>query len=175
MTGVVFRFDLDAQVAVGQLAGIQAFYGDLTPLLHDIGNEGEQSTINRFDTNVSPDGVPWEPSLRATLTGTRTLVMTRDLQDSINYQLDGDTVVEWGSGLIYAAIHQGGGTITAKTAGGLAFSLANGNRVVVQSVEMPAREYLGLSPMDQTEILDIVGRHIAAAAQAGVSGPGAAP
>ena len=110
MSGVAFTFSLDAQIAADQLAGIEALYADLTPLMDAIGAEGEQSTVDRFDTNIAPDGTPWKQSLRASIQGGPTLVKTRDLVDSIHYQLDGPNVAEWGSNLIYAAIHQAGGS-----------------------------------------------------------------
>lgn len=152
--------DADVAAALGRIRAIGA---DMVPLWHDIGAEGEDSTRRRFDTNLAPDGTPWTPSLRATVVGGKTLVQDGFLRDSIVYHLDGPDAVEWGSNLIYAAIHQTGGEIHAKTAKGLAFTLATGEFAIVRKVTMPARPYLGLASEDKAEILDIVGRHFSAA------------
>ncbi len=170
MSGAAFSFSIELAPVQGGLAAVRELFEDLTPILDNIGAEGEASTAERFDTNIAPDGTPWAPSLRVQQQGGRTLVLNRDLADSINYQLDGPDAVEWGSGLIYAAIHQAGGEIRARNGGALAFTLATGQFVVVEKVTMPARPYLGLSTGDQAEILDIVSRHITEAAQLGSAG-----
>lgn len=154
---------------VGARAGLAGLIGALTdrrPMLEDIGAELESSTLNRFETNIGPDGKPWKPSLHAKLTGMPTLVNQGHLRDSVHYALDGNDAVEVGAGGVarnYAAIHQVGGTITAK-GGALKFTLANGHFVRAKSVTLPARPYLGLSAADETAILDIVGEHLARAA-----------
>ena len=154
----------DADVLSG-LRKMKAVADDLGPVLADIGAELESSTVKRFVTNVAPDGVPWPPSARAKATGRPTLVQHGDLRDSIHYVVDGDAV-EVGSNLIYAGIHQVGGTISAKGKA-LAFTLHNGPFVMVQSVTIPARPYLGLSSNDNAAVLDIVGEHLARAAVGG--------
>lgn len=152
-----FTLTVDADQVVAGLRALRAFGEDLTPTLEEIGMEGEESTRLRFETNLAPDGTPWKPSLRAQVKGGKTLVENRYLQDSIHYELDGSTAVEWGSNLVYAAIHQTGGTITAKNGKGLSFTLATGEHALVQSVHIPKREYLGLSEENKGVILEIVG------------------
>lgn len=154
----------DANVLAG-LRKMKAVAEDLGPVLADIGAELESSTVKRFVTNVAPDGVPWPPSARALATGRPTLVQFGDLRDSIHYVVDGDAV-EVGSNLVYAGIHQMGGTITAKGKA-LAFTLFNGAFVQTKSVTIPARPYLGMSSNDNAAVLDIVGEHLARAAVAG--------
>lgn len=164
MTGVAFTLTIDD---VGVHAGLSSLYArvtDLTPVLEDIGAELESSTIERFETNIAPDGTPWEPSARARETGTPTLVFNTDLRESIHYVIEGDAV-EVGSNLIYSAIHQTGGTITAKGEA-LAFTLFSGAFVLAQSVSIPKRSFLGMSANDNQRTLDILGRHLALAAGA---------
>ena len=144
------------------LAAMKAVADDLAPVLADIGAELESSTVKRFISNVGPDGVPWSPSARAKAEGTPTLVQHGHLRDSIHYEVAGDAV-EVGSNLIYAGIHQVGGTISAKGEA-LAFTLANGAFVMTKSVTIPARPYLGMSDNDNATVLDIVGEHLARAA-----------
>lgn len=154
----------DANVLAG-LRKMKAVADDLGPVLANIGAELESSTVKRFVTNVAPDGVPWPRSARALATGRPTLVQFGDLRDSIHYVVDGDAV-EVGSNLVYAGIHQMGGTITAKGKA-LAFTLFNGAFVHTKSVTIPARPYLGMSSNDNAAVLDIVGEHLARAAVAG--------
>lgn len=116
-------------------------------LLTPIGAHLEATTMERFETNLAPDGTPWLPSLRAKLTGTRTLVEEGNLRSHI-YHVVSANAVEVGSPDVYSAVHQFGATISAKTSGGLSFRLADGAHRVVQSVEIPARPFLGLSTDD---------------------------
>ena len=157
--GLSFSLDLQMDQISAAAAGIRELTGNLRPMLEDIGMEGETSTMERFETNLAPDGTPWTPSLRATLTGTPTLVDRGHFRDGIHYQVDGDDAVEWGSNAVQARIHQEGGTIVAK-GDGLAFTLASGAFALVKSVTIPARPYLGLSDADQVAIGEIAETHL---------------
>ncbi len=118
-----------------------------TEILEPIGDELRASARERFRDGVGPDGEAWAPSLRVKLNGGQTLLDDGYLQESIRDDVF-DDAVEIGSDRPYAAIHQFGGTITAKTSGGLRFRLADGAHRRVQSVKMPARPFLGLSAED---------------------------
>ena len=125
---------------------------DLRPLMDALGFEGEAQTRRRIETEkTSPDGVPWEPNK----TGNPTLERDGHLLNSITYNLLGDDAVEWGSNRVYAAIHQFGGTITAKDAPYLQFQI-NGQWVRVNKVEIPARPYLGISEKNWQDMADII-------------------
>ena len=67
----------------------------------------------RFRTTRGPDGSAWEKSFRAREEGGQTLSLTRRLRNSITYRAS-QTSVEVGTNVVYAAIHQFGGTIRAK-------------------------------------------------------------
>ncbi|MFN3513457.1 MAG: phage virion morphogenesis protein [Phenylobacterium sp.] len=168
MSGVAITLRLDLEDA-GVRKALSAMIDlgrDLTPVLEDSGAELESSTLERFQTNLAPDGTPWRPSLASQVTGKPTLVGEGFLRDSVNYRLDGTTAVEIGAGGVaadYAAVHQLGATITAK-GGALRFSLATGGFATVKSVTIPARPYLGVSDQDARAIVDIVGDHWARAA-----------
>lgn len=129
------------------------------PIMRGIAAIGENSTRERFATETAPDGTKWEKSLRAKLTGGKTLTMDGHLGDSVTGRHDARTA-EWGVNRIYGAIHQFGGVIKAKTAKGLRFWLPVGSglqqMVVVKQVTMPARPYLGVSADDETDILDMI-------------------
>lgn len=169
MSGVAFTISLDDLQVRGGVAGIRRALTDRRPMLADIGAEIETSTLERFETNIAPDGSAWPQSLHSKVSGKPTLVRDGTLRDSVNFRVDGNDAVEIGAGGAaseYAAVHQVGATITAK-GGALHFTLATGARVTVQSVKIPARPYLGLSAADREAIPQIVGEHLARAAAEG--------
>lgn len=139
---------------------------DATPAMRDIAALGESSTRLRFRSETGPDGRRWKPSLRAQVHGGRTLTRDGHLAGSISANAGSD-YAEWGVNRIYAAIHQFGGVIRAKSAGALRFKLANGGFATVRQVRMPARPFLGVSSDDSRDILDILQRRIEGAAHAG--------
>lgn len=138
------------------------------PLLEDIAWDGENQTKMRFRTETGPDGKKWQDSLRKKLFGGETLTRDGHLGDNISSAAT-DTQAMWGSNRIYAAIHQFGGVIRAKSSKGLAFQLASGDNVVTRQVTMPARPFLGLSDEDKQDIQATVRRYLreAMAAQGG--------
>lgn len=147
----------------GVLAALRRVVGTLadpTPLAAEIAALGENSTRLRFRTQIAPDGSTWKPSLRAQITGGRTLTQDGHLSGSLSAR-HGRNFAEWGVNRIYAAIHQFGGVIRPKTAKALRFQLAGGGFAVVQSVTMPARPYLGLSDDDRSDVLDAIERALA--------------
>lgn len=134
---------------------------DLTPLMDLIGTVLVNGAVERIgQTNVSPDGTPWPKSLRAQLEEGVTLHDSGQLMRSITHEAAPNQVVV-GSNMIYAGIHQTGGVIRAKTAKGLAFTLANGESAVVGSVTIPARPYLGISEAEREEIEEVSLQHFA--------------
>lgn len=100
----------------------------------------EMQTKHRIAAEKSaPDGTPWAPWSDDYATsrhrGHSLLVGDGHLLGSINWQDQGDQI-EVGSNLVYAAIHQFGGTP----------DMAPGPRAI------PARPYLGLSDENVVEI-----------------------
>lgn len=134
------------------LAAIADGFEDTTELMQDIGLFLESDTLDRFDTETAPDGSAWQPSLRAKTEGGKTLSDTSQLRSSITSEA-GNREVAVGTNKIYAGVHQDGATIRAKSAAGLRFQLPGGLgfRRVMQ-VELPRRQFLGLSPEAEVEI-----------------------
>jgi len=145
MAGASLTWDL-AEISAS-LRALSRMGADLNPLLHDIGGELEDSTVMRFDTNIAPDGTPWDPSQHSLDTGMPILVDTTRLRDSIHPEVF-DSALEVGSNVVYARIHQEGGEIE--------FSMGH-------TVEMPERAFLGLSDSDNEAILSIADDHYARA------------
>lgn len=151
MTGA--RIELAGkEETLAELAGTIARTEDKRGLFDAIGAALVVSTQKRFEDETDPEGNPWPASLRKTLMGGRTLTDTSMLVQSITHEATENSVAV-GTNLIYANIHQVGGTIRAKTPAGLRFrSPGNGGWVRKNEVEMPRRAFLGLDADDEAEI-----------------------
>lgn len=117
------------------------------------------STVERFDTQMSPEGVKWKTSVRAREAGGKTLVKTAGLKNSIRSEAN-QSGLAVGTNTIYAATHQlgaSGRTIRPKHAKALRF-MVHGAWVTAKQVriDIPARPYLGLSDEDEEEISEII-------------------
>lgn len=156
MSGISASISVDDAKILSTLKELIAFGGNPAEAMKDIATFGEASTKERFsNTQVGPDGKPWKKSIRAQITGGKTLTLDGHLGDTIGSR-SGRDYAEWGSNRIYAAIHQFGGTIKPKRANALRFRLANGAFVSTKSVIIPARPFLGTSSEDESKILDIL-------------------
>jgi phage virion morphogenesis protein len=134
------------------LGAVIARTDDKRGLFDNIGAGLVVSTQDRFEKESDPEGNPWPESLRKKLMGGRTLTESSRLVSSITHEAT-DDMVAVGTNVIYAAIHQTGGTIKAKTPTGLRFRApGNGGWVTKQSVEMPQRAFLGLDDEDEKMI-----------------------
>lgn len=154
---VTVKFEVKDSKLLAQLANIHFAFDRPAGLYDEIGMALVAATQNRFEKEIDPDGNPWPVSLRAAYSGGKTLTDTARLRGSITHEAT-DSGVAVGTNLIYAAIHQMGGRITAKTKRGLRFrALGNGGWVNKQSVDIPRRAFLGLDAEDEKEIADIVG------------------
>lgn len=150
--------DTAAQAVLGQL---RALAGDLTPLWQEVGDSLVTSTQMRFEAGRGPNGVPWKPSRRAQQEDGRTLIDSGILRTSINRVADADGVTI-GTNIRYAAAHQFGATIRAKTSRGLRFRV--GDRwITKRQVFLPPRPFLGVDDDDRAEILAIATDHLRAA------------
>lgn len=164
-----FEFTLDDAPVLEGLDRLLAGLADPQLLLEQIASYGIASTRERFMTETAPDGSRWAPlnPAYAEMKGGGIEILTRSgaLRSSLNLRL-GLTEVSWGSPMLYSRIHQLGGVIKPKNAAALAFSLGGGrglspvHLVRVQSVTIPARPYLGISPADGEEITAIAGRYL---------------
>ncbi|OOF65135.1 phage virion morphogenesis protein [Rodentibacter sp. Ppn85] len=113
----------------------------------------------RFTAQQAPDGTPWTPLkdwYRESKKKNADKILTLDghLSGTLRYQAS-DTGVVFGSDRPYAAIHQFGGTVTAKNAKAL-----NVQGRPVKSVTIPARPWLGLSADDEQRLLEIARKHL---------------
>ncbi|ARE84946.1 phage virion morphogenesis protein [Roseovarius mucosus] len=133
---------------------------DLTPLMQNIGTVLETSVSERFEKGEGPGGIAWPISHRAREFGGKTLVDSTRLRDSIVTEADSQSA-RIGTNVPYAPTHQFGAFIEPKAAGDdatakLAFTLPNGQFIMVDQVEIPARPFLGFDDKDETDIVDTV-------------------
>lgn len=160
MAGVEMRFTLSDAELERQLAALVERGGNLKRPMENIGQDMVSVSTNAFERSQSPDGIPWPPSIAAD-EGRRTLIdkgRRGGLMGSFSYQADEAGVV-YGTNILYAAIHQFGGTIVAKKAKALRFRI--GKRwLQVQKVTIPARSFIGASDRDVKRWEDILVRHL---------------
>jgi phage virion morphogenesis protein len=158
MTGVTFEVVFDDADVMGALSRLGDAALDTTGLTRVIGDYGVDSTRRRMMEQHGPDGAAWQALMPAYAqmkgAGYDILYRGGDLRNSLTY-LAGAGVVQWGSTMVYAAVHQFGATIRPKTAPALSFVLMGALSpylVSVRSVKIPARPYLGISAEDAEEI-----------------------
>jgi phage virion morphogenesis protein len=154
---VALTFTLEDKGLGPSLERALALTDDLTPLMERIGAVLESSVNERFLTGIGPDGEAWTPSHRAREVGGATLVDSTRLRDNIETKA-GQREVEIGSNVPYAATHQFGALIEPRdktdAAAKLAFFLPNGQFIMVDQVEIPARPFLGIDARDEVEITE---------------------
>ncbi len=131
---------------------LAAGLGDAGDLLEALGAELESQTRRRIDAGgPAPDGTPWKPwsdAYERTRHGGQSLLLSEGgLLDSIQSAVSGGTL-ETGSNLIYAALHQFGGT----------------SDMPAGPAAVPAREWLGIGPEEARELDGIIDAWLSAAA-----------
>ena len=127
---------------------------DLTPALTDIGEYLLETHQQRFIDQQTPDGNPWEPLSPTTLARKRRedriLTEEGNLANNLHYQItngSSSASLDFGSNEEYAAMHQFGGTTSPRS--------------MMPKQEIPAREFLGLAPFEQGEVLNIITTYFA--------------
>jgi phage virion morphogenesis protein len=161
MSGVSISVTIDDAAVRRAFGRIERAMDDTTPVMRLIGNALVSSTHMRFVSQTSPDGAAWQalnPEYAAGKRNARILTESGRLRDSINADPGRDQVTV-GTNVIYAAIHQFGGTIRPKSASHLFFRIG-GRLIVANSVTLPPRPFLGISADDETEIAEIVFRFL---------------
>ncbi len=168
---------IDDREVTALLQRLAAKAGNMKPLMTRIGAFYERRVLENFKAESAPDGSAWKPLAQDTMMmglakkkgwkrngglsargkqyiqGKRILRESGDLEGSIHFQADSDSVTIGSSGSIpYAAIHQFGG------------QAGRGRKVTI-----PAREYLAmnkgdgldLAESDRTWILEMIRDEIA--------------
>ena len=153
-TGV--SIELDAHEVVELARAIRrASRASLRPLMQDIADEGEYRTRARIrEGGPGPDGTPWPERHPSNPNPHPLLNLGGGLYDSIESDSAEDAAI-WGSSLVYARIHQLGGTIRPSRAQLLHFEIG-GEHVFAREVTIPARPYLGYGDAEREGVVDLV-------------------
>lgn len=134
------------------LASLRRRVGNMTPVMHILGNLIANQVKTGFRTGRDPYGKAWRP-LR--LRRGQPLRDTGRLMRSITYNVPSPTTVEIGTNVCYAVVHQTGAKVTAHGIAGkrslcgyittgapmLAFKVG-GRSFFAKSVTIPARKIL---------------------------------
>lgn len=181
--GIQLRIDVQTEPLATALIRLQAASHDLLPAMQQIGSFMEMETALRFERETGPDGRKWPASLRAKATGGQTLTDTARLRQSIVSEATPASAAV-GTNMVYAAIHQLGGTIKRearqqtiyrhydKRAGELSrrfvkkgkSNFAQDVQVKAHDIKMPARPFLGINEQSETGITEILTDYLAGAA-----------
>ena len=139
---------LEIGIRSPELEGLEARIRDLAegladtePLMRELGAELETQTRRRIESErTAPDGAPWpewsDAYARTRHGGHELLQAEGNLLDSIQSLVEAD-LVETGSNLVYAALHQFGGEPVG--------------------VDVEARAYLGIGPDSEAGLDAILG------------------
>jgi len=195
MTGVSSALTIEDLVVNQALARVEAAGGDTSALMAEISGAMLFSVQRRFETETSPEGAAWPrhhprtAKARAKRSRKNEAVTPKLLRDSNRLYSSivaeaSDTEAATGTNLVYAGIHQTGGTITQyaqsrkvrfrKVGRKVQFAKKAHKRVFekpvtfgTRTIAIPARPYLGFSDEDRADILAIAEAHFAAAAEGG--------
>nr|DAO32911.1 MAG TPA: virion morphogenesis protein [Caudoviricetes sp.] len=158
MSSVNVKVDGDVQRLMKRLGRIASV--DKAGINNAIAEGLRTSTIERFQTEKSPEGKKWKQSVRARNEGGKTLTKSSTLRTSIRSEASADGLAV-GTNDIRAATHQFGDTriIKAKRKKVLRFQI-NGRWVSKKEVKVtiPARPFLGVSEEDEEEIKKLLGK-----------------
>lgn len=183
MDGLSIKLDLSTEALAAALAKMAAADTDALPVMQQIGSFMETETLLRFEREAGPDGRKWPQSLRAKHSGGQTLTDTARLRQSIVSEAT-PTSAAVGTNLVYAAIHQLGGTISRqarqqtiyhhydKRSGELSrrfvkkgkSNFARDVQVKAHEIKIPARPFLGINEQSEAGITEILTDYMAAAA-----------
>lgn len=166
---IEFEIEVSDQQIATFFTQLRDRLGDMTPVMQDIGELMVDSTKLRFIAGEDPDGKEWAAKSEATIAAYKARGDTPDfrplfgpsrrLSSEISYRVGpGGQSVEWGSSLIYAAVHQVG---AAKGAFG---ETTRGAKIPWGNI--PARPFLGLSSDDEDKLKALLQEWLESAAAA---------
>ena len=157
----MLKIELNASAARDAIRYAIQSLEDMTPVYQDIGEYMIEATRRRFIDGRAPDGSLWAPKSQATLEryrrmgygslGRPLIGASKALSRQIQKIVSRDGVVI-GSAQIYSGVMQTGAARGA-------FGADRHGRPVPWG-RIPARVWLGLSPVDELYIVEIVDEHL---------------
>lgn len=182
VTGATLEFDAAGALAVVNEAA--AAMGNPEPMLRDIGEYLTIAHDQRFISQTSPDGTPWQAlspayQRRKRKNQDKILVLDGYLKNTLRYQVRADELL-FGTNRKYAAIHHFGGVIDIASRSQQAYFRQNsktgdvGNEFVSKrrsnfaqwvtigayKIQIPARPWLGTSADDNSAIAGIAMKYL---------------
>ena len=182
MAGVTLEFDAVAALAVVNEAA--AALADPAPMLRDIGEFLLIAHDQRFASQASPDGTPWQALSPAYLkrkkkNRDKILVLDGFLKNTLRYQVNNNELL-FGTNRIYGAMMHVGGSIDVAARSQQAYFRQDGktgdvgNQFVSKrksnfaqwvtigayTIQIPARPWLGISDDDNYAIAGIATRYL---------------
>jgi len=185
MTGFTIQIEITESEARANLDGLLDRMDNPRPFYQAAGDLLVGSVGENFRREGAPDGTAWTPLRPATIKarqrrGRSALAILREtgiLAGSIFHEV-ADDGVRIGSPVKYAAIHQFGGTIDMPARSGKIYRTQNkdgsiGRRfakrknkttvatdvsVGAHQIRIPARPFLGISPNDEADLIEIARR-----------------
>lgn len=159
---------IDDSAIQRELQRLERKAGNLNPCLKNIGQYLVESTQERFTKEVDPAGVKWAALKASTVAKkkhTKILTESSGLRDSVIYAVRNNGL-RVGINKIYAAAHQFGidkditipahkRLITTAFKKSLKFPVWAQVKARTVNPKLPAREFLGFSADDRTEIMEI--------------------
>ena len=143
----MFDFSFDDSQLLAAIHRLNNANASLEPALKVIGLKLVESTKQRFETSIAPNGAKWEPNKPITLAkkrSTKPLIDSGTLMRQIDSKVIGNELLIY-STLEYAAMQQFGGTK-------LQFPHLWG--------DIPARPYLGISATDDAMIQRVLDNYL---------------
>ena len=154
--GVTIAVDAREIAQIGR-ALRQAARASLGPLTAGLAAVGESATRARLaQGGPGPAGEPWDTRHPADPSAKPLLTREGGLVDSLVSTARRHQAT-WGSNLVYARIHQLGGTIRPRRAKALHFRLGD-TPVFAQQVTIPARPYLGWGDAEEQDAAAVIER-----------------
>jgi phage virion morphogenesis protein len=165
------RVTVNVTPVMQKLGSLSQKLDGLRPLLEDVRGRLLLSTQQNFTAGGRPRS--WTPLAASTIasrrgTSHRILRDTGRLQNSITSRVENRSVIV-GTNVVYARIHQEGGTVSVpeirpRRASVLRFvvhgQVVYARRARAHSVRIPARPYLLLQESDKTYIRNAIERHL---------------
>lgn len=182
MAGVTLEFDAVAALAVVNEAA--AALADPAPMLRDIGEYLLIAHDQRFASQASPDGTPWQALSPAYLkrkkkNQDKILVLDGFLKNTLRYQVNSNELL-FGTNRIYGAMMHFGGSIDVAARSQQAYFRQDGRTgdvgtqfvskrksnfsqwvtIGAYTIQIPARPWLGISDDDNYAIAGIATRYL---------------
>lgn len=182
MAGVTLEFDAVAALAVVNEAA--AALADPAPMLRDIGEFLLIAHDQRFASQASPDGTPWQALSPAYLkrkkkNRDKILVLDGFLKNTLRYQVSNNELL-FGTNRIYGAMMHFGGSIDVAARSQQAYFRQDGRTgdvgtqfvskrksnfsqwvtIGAYTIQIPARPWLGISDDDNYAIAGIATRYL---------------